>query len=177
MRGRAGTAPPVADEACPPQGSGPIFMARRVWKSVCRNESTSFPGNFPQYRPLIPPSVRTGVPSPQGEGKAVFVTAFHPPGLGGGRCRVRAAGGVGPYGGGTIPFSIHPAWVVIVNWPRAIRESPLRRAIDVAPHSPGLVRFPHAYQKTGGPRRPFSCWDVTAGARRCRRPAPRRRPP
>ena len=49
--GCAGTAPPVADEACPPQGSGPIFTARRVWKSVCRNESTSFPGTFPVVAP------------------------------------------------------------------------------------------------------------------------------
>ena len=41
----------MADEACPPQGSGPIFTARRVWKSVCRNESTSFPGTFPVVAP------------------------------------------------------------------------------------------------------------------------------
>ena len=58
--GRAGTAPPVADEACPPQGSGPIFTARRVWKSVCRNESTSFPGTFPVVAPYdgfrLPPT-------------------------------------------------------------------------------------------------------------------------
>ena len=67
MRGRAGTAPPVADEACPPQGSGPIFTARRVWKSVCRNESTSFPGKFPVITPSFPPVCALGYLPPKGK--------------------------------------------------------------------------------------------------------------
>ena len=67
--GRADTAPPVADEACPPQGSGPIFMARRVWKSVCRNEDrprnptgTTLPSVGRDL--CVPPSPKRPPPTP-----------------------------------------------------------------------------------------------------------------
>ena len=61
----------MADEACPPQGSGPIFTARRVWKSVCRNESTSFPGKIPVIAPSFPPVCALGYLPPEGEGEPV----------------------------------------------------------------------------------------------------------
>ena len=36
--------------------------------------------SFPQNRPLIPPSVRTGVPSPQGEGgERFYLIVYLPP--------------------------------------------------------------------------------------------------
>ena len=84
-------------------------------------------GNSPENRPLIPPSVRTGVPSPQGEGggglsmrrpihSALFVVVTV----------VRAAGGGGPYGGNChrAPFTRPPA-VGLPPFPSAVSRPPL----------------------------------------------------
>ena len=73
----------MADEACPPQGSGPIFTARRVWKSVCRNESTRFCSDFRcvgAHRPLIRhgPLGRATFP-PKGKARRLLLSfAIHP---------------------------------------------------------------------------------------------------
>ncbi len=114
-RGRAGTAPPVADEACPPQGSGPIFTARRVWKSVfgLPQREHDFLQRLTVRGRASPPTVGRAVPF------AIQPALGWPMPRPGRRV-------VGPYGGGRYRLpSTRPGWVSL-PWRRAIRESPLR---------------------------------------------------
>ena len=150
MGGRAGTAPPVADEACPPQGSGPIFTARRVWKSVCRNEGTRYFGKLPVDAPS---SVSFAATFPPGGRRGDFCyllplirclvmgdTASGPPGasaptVGGRYCfpstrpwrwplPYRGRFVNRPYGGLSIPPIIHPAFCAPPRIPKNGRRGP-----------------------------------------------------
>ena len=59
-----------------PRPNGPGNRMPQRGQEVARPQAVTdegaMTGNFPQNRPLIPPSVRTGIPSPRGEGGAVI---------------------------------------------------------------------------------------------------------
>ena len=68
--------------SCGGHASSAIPQGHWLHNPLVSSRCVAGAGGAVPARPLIPPSVRTGVPSPQGEGGAVFVTAHYPPGLG-----------------------------------------------------------------------------------------------